>query len=229
MLISKEKLNFLGFKIHGDFASENLTTPLDLERVLFDLCLYLDKHKEEGRLLGLLKSWFKVHGDKVIVLKFKKLRDEYFKQTGNDCEWLRYFAYYNMSLRRHNWKVLTTSLQRNKNPFYAVANEKMALQFLKRWGQEPFLPKRSNLKIHKNALRLREEDVASVEELIKSNLQYQNRYRYGQNVKSDIYTFWDKGFFSSIKDFAEFIKYDYETVRKNLLDYRKLVEVGIVH
>ena len=228
MLISKEKIEFLGLRIHGDFPSESLNSTLDLERVLFDLCLFLDTHREEGRLLGLLKSWFKVHGDKVIVLKLKKLREEYFKKTGEDVEWLRFFAYYNISLRRHNWKILTSSLRKNKLPFYALANEKMAKQFIKRWGQEKFLPSHSNLKIHKNSLREREEDVATVEELIKSNLQYQNRFKFGQNIKSDIYTFWPKGSFTSIKDFAEFIKYDYETVRKNLLDYRKLVEVGVV-
>lgn len=220
-LPSNEELEYLGFRLLSPESSPNEGL-LDIERILFKLCLHLEYDGFDGRLAGTLVSWIKIHGDRVFVDRLRRMRERFVSQHGCDVNWLRYLAYYCKALKRHNWAPLTKSLLATdgQQNFYLAKDERLAKALLARWGLETFIPHNSSLKIHRGALRIRDEDVVDSVTLIRRNIQYANRYLYGVNVRADVASYLGSGQFLTVKELSEFLGLSREAVRKNWEDFK---------
>lgn len=201
--------------------------PLDLESILFKICVCLQRNKWNGRLASALGTWFQLHGDRVFVDRLCTYRERFCEEYGEDVYWLRYFAFFNTFLRRHSWKRLTMAMpgEAGKREYYFGSDASTARMFIDRWGLEVFLPPNCKIKVHRNALRIRESDVLGRKALMQSNLQYANRFRYGSNVRSDVATFMESGYFRSAYDLSKFLCLSRESVRKNWADMELYAEV----
>ena len=152
------ELAYLGFRIAGGQSGSTASTaPLDIEKIIFKICLHLQEDSFNGRLASVLASWMMVHGDRIHVDRLRKLRKAFLKEAGRDVLWLRYFGYYNVSLSRHNWGPLANVLIQPSDDTDLSLGADMAEadRWIRRWGMEPFLPHNSRIRVHKGALRLR--------------------------------------------------------------------------
>jgi hypothetical protein len=219
---TQAELAFLGFRLVSSSVSSKprQDSPLDIERVLFKLCLHLQEDAFDGRLASALMSWMKVHGDRVFVDRLRKMRERFAAEHGRDVYWLRYLSYFNVSLGRHSWKHLTKALAAaNAEEFFFGNDEKSARALIDRWGLEPFLPTNGKLKVHRGALRVRDDDVLEPRALMVRNRQYRNRFLLGANVKCDVVTHMESGHFKTPSELSGFLGLSREAVRKGWHDY----------
>lgn len=224
--LSSEELDFLGFRLSiKPDEPKTSGVPLDLEQVLFKVCLHLQENRFDGRLAGVLMSWMKVHGDRVHVERLSKMRLTYCKNLGRDVLWLRFFAYYNLSFKRNRWQKLTKSvLGSNADELY-LGDPIVAQMLIKRWGLESFLPTNSKLKVHKGGIRVRENDILDERALMARNLQYRNRFRFGANARCDVVTHMESGQFSSTAKLSQFLGLSRAAVSGHWQDNQRFIEV----
>lgn len=171
------KLSLIGFRV--THSGDDSTLPLpDIEKTLVEACYQVDN---DGRLLGLLITWMKVHGSHVIADKFFKEYEDAIEYLG-ESPWFSALCAYRYSLKDHRFKKGISKL---KKPHSLGNRDQSSLIKIK--GAVPFLLEIGIL-VPSSALRIREQDVVSVEELVKLNHQYRNRYIFGANWRSEIIT-----------------------------------------
>lgn len=226
--VTVNELEFLGFRLSAkaDEDDRPLDAKLDIERILFKICIQLHTDRFDGRLASVLMSWMKVHGDRLHIERLSKMRQTYCERTGCDALWLRYFAYYNLSIGRAGWrKVAMPMTGANTEELHVGDDPHMARELVKRWGLETFLPPNCKLKVHKGALRVRTQDVLTVPELMKRNGQYRNRFLYGANVRCDVVTHIDSGHFKNPAELSSFLHLSRAAVSNHWRDYERYMEV----
>ncbi len=225
--LSSQELDFLGLRLSARPQESRVSDDhLDLERVLFKVCLHLQEDRFDGRLVSALASWMKVHGDRVHVDRLRNMRLDHCNKCHRDVLWLRFLAYYNCSLGRHNWKKLTQAVAgANAEVLYLGDDPEASKALLDRWGLEPFLPTNGKLKVHRGALRIRESDVLDQQALMVRNVQYRNRFRFGANARCDVVTHMESGKFSTVKELSQFLRLSQEAVRRNWEDNKRFWEV----
>lgn len=182
------KLDKIGFRVTYDSAAD-VSTPVDIERTLIEACYFID---EDGRLLGLLFSWLKVHGAHVIPDKFFKEYEQSQKYLGS-TPWFSGICAYMTSMKDPRFKKGIVKL---KTPHHYLHQNQASLIKLK--GSVPYLEE-IGLKLSQSSLRIRESDILGIEELININRQYRNRYVFGANWRSEIITAIQNGADSPIK------------------------------
>jgi hypothetical protein len=106
-----------------------------------------------------------------------------------------------------------------------IGDTTMAQAQVERWGLEPFLPTHSKLKVHKGALRVRENDVLDEQALMRRNTQYRNRFRFGANARCDVVTHMESNRFQSVQELSRFLGLSRETVRCHWEDNKRFLEV----
>ncbi len=169
------KLAYIGFRVgHNEKLPKNERP--DIERTLVQACYHIDS---DGRMLGLVFSWLKVHGDHLIADKFFKEYEAAQKYLG-ECPWFYAICAYRMFLKDHRFKKGVVKL---KTPHHLGNRDQTSLINLK--GSIDYL-KKINIFVPQTALRIREEDCLKVSELIKSNEQYRNRFIWGANWRAEI-------------------------------------------
>ncbi len=169
-------LDQIGFRVtHGPV--ENIIIP-DIERTLIQACYYIDK---DGRLLGLILSWLKIHGSHVIADKFLKEYEQAKKYLG-ETPWVSGLCAYMESLKDHRFKK---GIKRLKVHHHLGNTDQTTLVSLK-GAQKVF--EDVGIIVPHSAIRIRERDIVNPEDLIKSNLQYRNRYAFGANWRAEIIT-----------------------------------------
>lgn len=170
------ELNAIGFRVNGD--STNVEDNIDIEKTLVKVLYYIDR---EGRLLSLLFSWLNTHGGHVIADKFFK-EYEKAKEYLGETPWFVGVCAFMLDRKDYRFKKGVKPL---KKPHHY--RNKDQSQLIKVKGPVDSL-ERVNIYLAKSSLRLRERDVFSVDELIKENQQYRNRFVYGANWRSEIIT-----------------------------------------
>jgi hypothetical protein len=171
------KLEFIGFRVSYSEKYRSINKP-DIEKTLVEACYNVDT---EGRLLGLLITWMKIHGSHVIADKFFKEYEDAKEYLG-ETPWFPAMCAYMYSLKDHRYKKGVVKL---KNPHSFGGRDQSSLIKIK--GAVDFLEEIGIL-VPISAIRIRDQDVLSVEELVKVNHQYRNRYIYGANWRSEIVT-----------------------------------------
>ncbi len=171
------KLESIGFRVShsGDYSHSKEP---DIEKILVEACYHVDT---EGRLLGLLVTWMKVHGSHVIADKFFKEYEDAKEYLG-ESPWFAALCAYMYSLKDHRFKK---GVKKLKKPHSFGNRDQTSLIKLK--GAVDYFEE-INIMVPTSALRIREQDVLSVNELVKINHQYRNRYIYGANWRSEIIT-----------------------------------------
>lgn len=174
------ELEAIGFRV--SHKNKLMVTP-DIERVIIKSLYFIDT---EGRLLGLLFTWLNIHGSHLIADKVFKEYKEAKKYLG-ETPWFPAICAYMYSQKDHRFKKGVIKLKKN----HSFGNRDQTT-LLKLKGSVNFLEEIGIL-VPSSALRIREQDVLSVEELVKLNEQYRNRYIYGVNWRAEIITLIQKG------------------------------------
>lgn len=170
------ELSAIGFRVNADSLEDS--EGVDIEKTLVKSLYYIDK---EGRLLSLVLSWLNIHGDHLIADKFFK-EYEKAKEYLGESPWFTGVCAFMVNKKDHRFKKGGGRL---KNAHHY--KNKDQTQLIKIKGAVEYLEE-VNIFIAKSALRLRERDVQSVDELIKDNKQYRNRFIYGANWRAEIIT-----------------------------------------
>ncbi len=169
-------LDQIGFRVtHGPVRK--IVTP-DIERTLIQACYYID---DDGRLLGLILSWLKIHGSHVIADKFLKEYEQAKKYLG-ETPWVSGLCAYMESLKDHRFKKGIKGL---KVHHHLGNTDQSTLVSIK--GSEKVF-ENVGIIVPQSAIRIRAKDIVNPEDLIKSNLQYRNRYAFGANWRAEIIT-----------------------------------------
>lgn len=168
----EQKLEYIGIRINSPALFGTNSMWIDIESTIID-CL----ESNDGRLIGLIFSWLRIHKDRVVVEKLLKYQRE------RPSIALSALGVYAFSLGSHRFKKLIFP---PKKPTYLFDNKaNRALGDLK--GLEPIY-KEHKILIPTDSIRVRDKDVMSPEILVKSNKQYKNRLLYGANWRADIIT-----------------------------------------
>ena len=150
----------------------------DLEETFVELC---DMALSEPALPSLLATWVLVHGERVRTEKLKSLALTYRKKHGKKLFWLCVLAHLAVSKGMKKWSLVAKSLSSEAFMEQPAASK----AFAEVVGTASFL-QGTNLFVTEKSLRLRVEDVDSVEALAKKSLQYRLRLQYGSEVRADV-------------------------------------------
>jgi hypothetical protein len=185
-----QKLSLIGIRISYSEKDYEVSTTTcfdyDIEETLI---LAAFEATQDYRLLSLLLSWVKIHGDYVIVEKlFKKLKEfEKYKGQTHIMNMLAVQAVLSGFLK---WKKWVTSSK--DKPIYPFIDESFKSSIEYQGANEDFA--KFGVQIPKKFLRIRDSDIFSIEELAKSNIQYRNRLIYGSSWRADIIAAIEFGF-----------------------------------
>jgi len=176
------KLGAIGFRVTSAIRKNNLKE-IDIEKTLIESLYHIDT---DGRLLGLLLSWLGVHGPHVIADKFF---NEYSnaKEYLGESPWFSGICSYMFKLKDHRFKK---GIKKLKSPHSFALRDQSTLIKIK--GAVDFLLD-VNIQVPNSAIRIREQDVFTVEQLVKANHQYRNRCIFGANWRAEIVTTIQKG------------------------------------
>lgn len=207
------KLKKIGFGIttNDDELKKIKSCFVDLEQTIIDTLLAIES---DPRLISLLFSWIKVHGNYVIVEKLKKISLPYSPAKYPQIRWLSgiaAFAYEHCSTR---WKKLIVKYQ---GPFYLYSPE-ITASAIQLKGKVEWLDKLGFI-LPSQSLRIREEDVLTPKELIKINHQYKNRYLYGASWRADIITAIELGLKNPTK-ISHLLSCSYEPAHRVFYEYK---------
>jgi hypothetical protein len=150
----------------------------DIEKTIVRALYHID---DEGRLLGLIISWLKVHGTHLIADKLFKEYDSAKRYLG-ETPWFNGICSYLLLQKDHRFKKGVLKLKKTHH----LGNRDQS-SLIKLKGAIDFLEEVGILAAE-SSLRIRESDVFSVDELVKSNRQYRNRYIFGANWRAEIIT-----------------------------------------
>lgn len=185
-----QKLSLIGVRL-GYFAKDKKTSSTtcfdyDIEETLI-LASYEASH--DYRLLSLIITWVKIHGDYVIVEKlFKKLKEfEKYRGQSHVINMVAVQAVVSGFLKWKKW--ITSSKDKPRCP---LKDESLQSSIEYQGLNDDF--SKFGVLIPKKFLRIRESDVFSVEELAKNNIQYRNRLIYGSSWRADIIAAIEFGF-----------------------------------
>ncbi len=170
-------LDAIGFRVTYSNVSKISEEP-DLEKTIVKALYHID---EEGRLLGLIITWLKIHGTHLHADKLFKEYDaakEYLGAT----PWFSGICSFMYSQKDHRFKKGIVKL---KKPHHLGNRDQSSLIKLK--GAIHFLEV-VGIMAAESSLRIRESDIFSVDELVKANRQYRNRYIFGANWRAEIIT-----------------------------------------
>lgn len=184
-------LSAIGIRVDFDYKDRSKVVP-DIEQTLIRACYEIDN---DGRMLGLLFSWLKVHGHHLTADKFFKEYSIAKKYLG-ESPWFHAICAYRYHLKDHRFKKGVLKL---KIAHHFGNRDQTSLIKLK--GAVNYL-EAINVFVPSSALRIRESDVLTPEELIERNLQYRNRYIWGANWRAEIITL----IFSGVKTSGEIAK-----------------------
>ncbi|PCJ62324.1 MAG: hypothetical protein COA79_04470 [Planctomycetota bacterium] len=214
------KLRAIGFNVNAPILAMKKKQPtinlndLDIETILLQACYAVES---DSRMLSLLFSWGKVHGNYIIANKFLKYYKSFAKYKG-ECPWVSAFCAYMVSLKKQKFQKGVVFIEK-KIHLGGKAGLKMK-------GVVPYL-KEINIFIPNGSIRIREQDAIRPDQLLESNLQYKCRYLYGANFRADIIYAILLGF-KNPNRIAKALEISYENVRDVYNDFKKLQELKLI-
>lgn len=170
-------LEAIGFRVTYSSVPKLSEEP-DIERTIVKSLYHID---EEGRLLGLIITWLKIHGTHLMADKLFKEYDTAKEYLG-ETPWFSGICSFMYSQKDHRFKKGVVKLKKvhhlGNRDQSSLIKLKGAIDFLEVVG----------ILAAESSLRIRESDIFSVDELVKANRQYRNRYIFGANWRAEIIT-----------------------------------------
>jgi hypothetical protein len=183
--INTADLVCIGMRFAGESPQAACGRDVDIERTILDIT---EAFPEDTRLVSVFLSWIKVHGNYVIVEKLAKFASKRAETAWENNPWLSMAAAWAVECGYHKWKKLAKKMPA---PVYlypkAMSEGAITLK-----GAVPWLES-LGFRIPQGSLRIREDDVAPPEKLVRHNLQYKNRYLFGASWRADIITAIQRG------------------------------------
>lgn len=207
-------LSQIGLRIWANDIDETYKGFIDLEETLVK---GLYDAINDGRLRSLLFSWQKVHGEHLIAEKFFKICSLYEKIRGPN-HLINAFCAYSVHLGLHKYKKGAVRLKEER---YLTTEAPGAI---KAHGSIDWL-KKINILCPPIYFVLKDEAIVPSEELIKTNLQYKNRFIYGANWRADIITAIQFGYDNPSK-IKELIGCSYEPANRIFKQYQMATKVA---
>ena len=172
----------LGIRVHeNEFHRPDIQ---DIELALLELIYLAEK---DLKSLGLLISWCKVHADSIIYEKLEKHYKIYSKIKGETIVYTIFMIFCSVYGKR---RIKNRCKKLTSKSFFP--SDKTTELMLKRSTPLEEL-KKYNIYMSEKSLRIREEDVLTVKQMISKNEQYKNRYIYGSSWRADIIYHINKG------------------------------------
>ena len=201
------KLFSVGFRVNSELDISDKNAP-DIESTIIEALYGVDS---DSRLLSLIFSWLKVHGNHLIAEKFFKFYKKH-SQIRGECPWFYASCAFLVENGDHRFKK---GLVKQSSAVWSGGSPKPSGIELK--GAVPYL-KKLNIMMAEGSIRIREQDALSVEELIKKNHQYRNRFLYGDNWRADIITAIEKGMDNPYK-ISKALDVSYPSARQVFLNF----------
>lgn len=176
-------LTKIGIRVWADDIDDKYKGFIDIEETIVK-ALY--EAPNDGRLMSLIFSWQKIHGEHLVTEKFFKICSAYERFRGGN-HFINAFSAYSVHLGFHKYKKGVVPLKKEK---YLTLEAPAAI---KAHGSVDWL-KKINILCPTTYFVLKEESIMSSEDLIKINLQYKNRFIYGANWRADIITAIQSGY-----------------------------------
>jgi hypothetical protein len=207
-------LTKIGIRIWAHDIDESFKDYVDIEETLIK-ALY--EALSDGRLLSLIFSWQKIHGEHLIAEKFFKIAALYERVRGPN-HLINAFCAYSVHIGFHKYKKGAVRLKEEK---YLSLESPGAI---KAYGAVDWL-KKINILCPTTYFVLKEDSIMTSEDLIKLSLQYKNRFIYGANWRADIITAIQFGYDnpSKIKDL---IGCSYEPANRIFKQYKMATRVA---
>ncbi len=214
--IPNQALASIGVRLGSVSITPEDAIAYDIESVLLHAAGAM---RGDGRLASLLFSWVHVHAEHVIVEKLRKL----VRQSDDADQRLAVsaLAAYAVNQGQHKWKKLITQPAKGAYLFPGKATESA----VKLKGAEPWAEAHGIL-ISKGSLRIRAEDVMTVEELTKANQQYRNRLLFGASWRADIITAIQQGA-ETATEVMKRVGCSYEPAHRIRREYLIISQAGI--
>lgn len=178
MAASKLHQQLASIGVNVNFSGDLLAFT-DIEETIVSVLNNIPNHK---RLLGLILSWTKLHGDKVNIERLAKLVDKKMP------DWIGLLAVFSLHCKHHRWKKL---IQRPdsllSNGSLASAKSRAKLKGEEAWS------KGTGYLIPKGSESIADKFILAPEQIAKINRHYKNKLLYGPNWRADIATAIEKG------------------------------------
>lgn len=169
------KLHAIGLRVN---SIEKINDQYDIEESIVESLYFID---QDGRLLGLIFSWLKVHGNYLNADKLLREYERGIKYRG-ETPWFSAVCAFMVLNKDYRFKKGIIKI----SPKHYLGNSDDE-SLVKIKGSVSFLEE-IGIIISQSSLRIRIDDVQSIEELIKKNRQYRNRHIFGPNWRADIIT-----------------------------------------
>lgn len=176
-------LSRIGIRIWAKDIDEKFNGFVDIEETIVK-ALY--DAPTDGRLMSLIFSWQKIHGEFLITEKFFKICT-LFERVRGPNHFINAFCAYSVHLGLHKYKKGSVPLKKER---YLTTE---APSMIKARGAVDWL-KKINILCPIPYFVLKEESIMPQVDLLKYNLQYKNRFIYGANWRADIITAIQLGF-----------------------------------
>ena len=213
-ILFNARLRMIGFRISipnsEKFTGTFTSSDCDIEETLIE-CLY--EARDDNRLLKILLDWIRTHGEHVILEKFFKKLKDWEKHRGKTLL-LELLIGVAIVSGHKKWK---RHLKTNPaKPIYPY-DEVLSKSSISVKGKNQELAKLGIL-VSSNFLDSKKNDVLSVEELIKTNIQYKNRFLFGPNFRADILSAIETGAENRFR-ISKSLSCSYESVHRIFKEY----------
>jgi hypothetical protein len=156
-------------------SEQKLYSFADIEKTLVFAAEQIPNDK---RLLSLLLSWIKLHGERVNIERLKKLA------TKDQPIWLSLMAHFASDCGQTRWKILINDFSQGK---YALGDKDLTQSLISMRGEESWSAGSAFL-IPKHSVSIDEKFILNAFQLAKINSHYRNKLIYGSNWRADIIT-----------------------------------------
>lgn len=157
-------------------AIENKTDPFtDIEKTIL---LAAENIKNDKRLISLILSWVKIHGERINIERMKKIACDHMPA------WISLIAVFAVFSGQTRWKILTKKVFVEP---YANGDIELTQSLIRLRGEEPW-SEGSGFLIPKNSITINDKFVLNPFQLAKVNNHYRNKLIYGSNWRADIIT-----------------------------------------
>jgi len=180
-----EKLASIGINISSSEFDITSSLYVDIESTLIEAADVIAKG-HDSRVLSLILSWIRVHGELVNIERLKK---KMLSEVENfDCTWVCLFAFYGVSIGQSRWKLLA----KRKVDKLTSGPADMVLARAKFKGEESWSIG-SGFVIPKDSEPIESKFILAPDQIAQINRFYRNRLIYGASWRADLATAIDAG------------------------------------
>ena len=174
-----EKLSAIGVCISSEPYPMLWGRSVDIEKTLMDSAEFILLNRN-SRILSLLLSWIKYHGEQVNIERLKKL----VHADKRDLAWINLFAFYGLHCKQTRWRILANQVVGR----VLVNGHLKMVQTRANFKGEESWARHSGFIIPCDSEPADEKYVLTSQQLAQMNVMYRNRLIFGASWRADIVT-----------------------------------------